>query len=144
MIDKQDFKSTLDLYEWFSHTKKKFYYAMGIDTLLKLNKIKLKWRNEKKIFPYNKCVLLNRKCQWTMHAIEILFIYHWNCVMIFFAIIHLLEYWHLKSVYLLKLKRRAHFLPLSCQGIYNVTNLQSNLVDRKSLDPSSYDASNMN
>lgn len=25
-----------------------------------------------------------------------------------------------------------------------VTNLQSNLVDRKSLDPSSYDASNMN
>lgn len=63
-------------------------------------------------------------------------------VMIFFAIIHLpvLEYWHLKSVYLLKLKRRAHFLPLSCQGIYNVTNLQSNLVDRKSLQ-SNYDAS---
>lgn len=82
------------------------------------------------------------KCQWTLLAIEVLFIYHWNCVMIFFAIIHLpvLEYWHLKSVYLLKLKRRAHFLPLSCQGIYNVTNLQSNLVDRKSLQ-SNYDAS---
>lgn len=74
------------------------------------------------------------KCQWTLLAIEVLFIYHWNCVMVFFAIIHLpvLEYWHLKSVYLLKLKRIAHFLPLSCQGIYNVTNLQSNLVDRKS------------
>lgn len=72
--------------------QKKIYYAMGIDTLSKLNKIKLKWRNEKKIFPYNKCVLLNRKCQWTMRAIEILFIHHWNCVMIIFAIIHLLEY----------------------------------------------------
>lgn len=62
--------------------------------------------------------------------------------MIFFAMIHLpvLEYWHWKSVYLLKLKRRAHFLPLSCQGIYNVTNLQSNLVDRKSLQ-GNYDAS---
>lgn len=80
------------------------------------------------------------KCQWTMLAIEVLFIYHWNCVMIILAIIHLLEYWHLKSVYLLKLRRRAHFLPLSCQGIYNVTNLQSNLVDRKSLQ-SNYDAS---
>lgn len=119
-----------------SHQKKSFCLLCNECWHLKMKK----W--EKRYFLTTNMFYCTEKCQWTLLAIEVLFIYHWNCVMIFFAMIHLtvLEYWHLKSVYLLKLKRRAHFLPLSCQGIYNVTNLQSNLVDRKSLQ-SNYDAS---